>query len=111
MSKLIIIFFVFTFLFLSAGKAYSQEGSYKVGKTSCTIEWSQDDKAYKVYWDQGTGYLLLFYKEEQPNGNMVFDEYERDGVTYTGTFTFRNSSYRSGTYWRSDGKEFSVKRW
>ncbi len=112
-TKLTISIFLFAVLFLGAQKTRAQdgiEGSYSVGKTSCTIEWSQNDKAYKCYWNEGTGYTLIFYKEDQPNGNIVYDEYEKDGVTYTGTFTFKTDSYRSGIYSRSDGKDFSVKR-
>ncbi len=112
-TKLIISLFIYTILFLSSQKAHSQdavEGAYKVGKTSCTIEWSQDSRAYKVYWDQGTGYTLLFYKEDLPNRNVVYDEYEKDGSTYTGTFTFKNDSYSAGVYTRSDGTDFVIKR-
>ena len=60
--------------------------------------------------DQGTGYTLLFYKEDLPNRNVVYNEYEKDGVTYTGTFTFKNDSYMSGVYTRSDGTDFTIKR-
>ncbi len=102
-------------LSLLALKAYSGtagdvEGRYSVGKTSCTIEWDTRDKTYKVYWTEGIGYTTLFFKEELPNGNMVYDEYESDGTTYAGTFTFKNDSYRKGEYERKDGKKFSVKR-
>ena len=89
---------------------YSVEGSYSVGKTSCTIEWDNSDKAYKVYWNEGIGYTLLFYKEELPNGNIVYEEYESSGNTYTGKFTFKDYRYFKGEYERSDGKTFTVRK-
>jgi hypothetical protein len=86
------------------------EGSYTVGKTGCTIEWDSYNKSFQVYWDGGTGYTILFYIKDAPNGNVIYDEYEKDGTTYTGTFTFKSDSYKTGTYSRADGKEFSIKR-
>jgi hypothetical protein len=93
-----------------SGTAGDVEGRYSVGKTSCTIEWDTHDKTYKVYWSEGIGYTTLFFNEELPNGNMVYEENESDGSTYTGTFTFKDQSYRKGEYERKDGKKFSVKR-
>ncbi len=93
-----------------SGTAGDVEGRYTVGKTSCTIEWDTNERAYKVYWTEGIGYTMLFFKEEQPNGNMVYDEYESDGSTYAGTFTFKDGSFRKGQYERKDGKKFNVKR-
>ena len=108
--KLFILLAICTMLF-AVKTTLSQEGRYSVGKTACTIEWSQDSRAYKVYWDEGTGFTLLFYADTYPNGNVVLHETETDGVTMTGTFTFKSDSYRSGEYERYvDGKMFSVKR-
>jgi hypothetical protein len=81
-----------------------------VGKTSCTIEWSTDDRVFKVYWKNGIGYTQLFFKEELPNGNLVYEEYESNGTTYTGKFTFKDSRYSKGEYERSDSEVFIVKR-
>jgi len=91
-------------------KAYDVEGRYAVGKTNCTIEWSESSNAFRVYWDNGTGYTLLFYSDEYPNGNIVYTEYENDGVTYTGTFTFTDSGCSTGKYDRWDGKQFSIRK-
>lgn len=89
---------------------YDVEGRYTVGKTSCTIEWDNYDKAYKVYWSEGIGYTLLFYKDELPNGNIVYEEYESSGNTYTGKFTFKDYRYQRGEYERSDGKVFTIRK-
>jgi hypothetical protein len=107
-NNFILTFPVFRQIFLQSGA--NVEGSYSVSGTSCTIQWSTTDRNFRVYWDEGIGSTILFFKEELPNGNMVYDEYESDGVTYTGTFTFKDNSYRKGQYERNDGKKFNVKR-
>jgi hypothetical protein len=102
-------------IFLISSKSHAQQendiqGKYSVGKTSCTIEWDSGERAYKVYWKEGIGYTLLFYDDVLPNGNIVYKEYESDGNTYTGKFTFKDISYRRGEYERSDGTTLTVKR-
>ena len=111
MRKLFFLIFLIS-LFL-APRTHAQDdvgGKYSVGKTSCTIEWDSNDRVYKVYWSEGTGYTTLFYKEDLPNGNVVYEEYDDRGTTYSGKFTFKSDYYRSGVYERSDGTEFKVKR-
>lgn len=113
MRKLILPIFVFAVLFI-ASNSYSQnvydvEGYYSVGKTGCTITWDTVDRVFKVYWDNGISYTQVYYVEQLPNGNYVYDEYESNGSTYTGTFTFK-SSHNSGVYNRKDGKQFKVNR-
>jgi hypothetical protein len=110
-------YFIITLFLLSlfsvktfSQKTYDVEGRYSVGKTACTIEWDTRNKTYKVYWDEGTGHTLLFFKEESPNGNFVYDEYESDGVTFSGSFIFRDDSHDKGKYERNDGKTFNIKR-
>ncbi len=110
LTSLFVIALIFTAANAYSQKAYEVEGRYAVGKTACTIEWSESSKAFLVYWDNGTGYTLLFYSDEYPNGNIVYTEYESDGVTYTGTFTFIDSGCNSGTYERWDGKKFSIRK-
>ena len=114
MKKTIFFLFLAAGLFLiSSARSFSQdavEGDYYVGKTSCTIEWDNYSKEYRVYWTGGTGYTILSYIKDLPNRNVVYDEYEKDYTTYTGTFTFKNDSYSSGIYSRADGKEFNIKR-
>jgi hypothetical protein len=110
------IFFVITIavLFFASQNLKAQNdavvGDYSVGKTSCTIEWDSYNKEYRVYWSGGTGYTVLMWIKDQPNGNIVYDEYERNWTDYTGEFIFKSDRFLSGTYVRSDGKEFSVRR-
>ena len=111
MKKLQVSIFFFALLFISANtfsqRAIDIEGRYSVGKTACTIEWSGN--ILKVYWDNGTGYTSIVYSDEYPNGNIVYTEYESDGETYTGTFTFEDTACNSGVYERWDGKKFSIR--
>ena len=99
-----------SFTFSHNSHGYSLDGDYKVGKTSCTIQWDDADQLYKVYWENGIGYTVLYYKNELPNGNRVYDEFSSDGKTYTGTFTFKNYKYLKGEYERADEKIFTVTK-
>lgn len=114
MKKYITSLFVLALFFIASNvysqKAYDIEGRYSVGKAYCTVEWSESIRVFKVYWDNGTGYTTLFYTDEYPNGNLVYTEYESDGATYTGTFTFDDSGCSSGIYERADGKKFNVRK-
>jgi len=117
MKKYIYLSVAIPFIFLFAGilraqatsSVYDLEGGYSVGKTSCTIEWSTDDRVFKVYWKNGIGNTLLYFKEELPNGNLVYEEYESNTSAYAGKFTF-NSKYTKGEYERADYTVFKVKR-
>lgn len=113
MRKLILPLFVFAVLFFTAEtrsqNVYDVEGYFNVGKTGCTITWDTVDKVFKVYWDNGVSYTQLYYVEQLPNGNYVYDEYESNGSTYTGRFTFKGN-HNKGVYDRSDGKQFNVSR-
>ena len=95
-------------LFALSSNSFAQlmDGTYSVGKTSCTIE--SAGPTLTVYWKDGVGSTKLSYSEELPNGNLVYDEY--DGDTWTGQFIFKNSSFNSGIYERADGKRFNVRR-
>ncbi len=103
-------------LLLVSSKTYSQDVAevegylYVGGKAACTITWDPGAQVFKVYWDGGTGYTLLFEKGSYPNGNVEYEEYEQDGNTYTGSFIFKDYHCNTGTYYRKDGKSFSVKR-
>jgi len=84
---------------------YDVEGTYSVGKTSCTIRWNTSDKAFRIKWKKGSGYTILI-----PQGDGIFEEYDSSGITYCGIFIFKNSSCLSGTYERADGKKFKVNK-
>jgi len=108
MKKLIFILFLF---FILSSIIFSQEGTYRVGKTSCTIESSHS--YFKVYWENGIGYTQLTYDETYPNGNIVYKEYDyhsENNIEYVGSFIFKDERYLSGIYERADGKTFKLKK-
>lgn len=115
MNKHIKLLFIFTFLFITslclAQQKYGYvEGSYNIGSTVCSVKWDIDGTAFVIYWQDQTSATLLFFREELMNGNMVYDEYASNHTTYTGKFTFKDSSFEEGEYERADGTKFTVKR-
>ena len=105
------IFTITIFLFLLTYISLSQEGTYRVGKTTCTIESSHT--YFKVYWENGVGYTQLTYDETYPNGNVVYKEYDyhsEDNIEYVGSFIFKDERYLSGIYKRADGKTLKLKK-
>ncbi len=82
------------------------EGKFKVGTTTCTVK--PIKMAFEVKWAKGKGTLVFFFKEELPDGKVIYvSEDKPDGVDQ---FIFDNNRHRSGTFRRADGKEFSVSK-
>jgi len=79
-------------------------GEYKVGPTTCAV--TPVKMAYEVRWLKGKGAEMFFFKEER-DGKFVFES-EKDKSGRTGRFVFDDGTYRSGNYYRGDGKIFSV---
>jgi len=115
MNKYLKLIFFFAFL-LIASTAFAQqkygyvEGSYSIGSTVCSVRWDSFGTAFVVYWQDKSEATLLFFREEEMNGNMVYDEYSSDHSTYKGKLTFKDSSFEDGEYVRSDGSVLAVKR-
>jgi hypothetical protein len=115
MNKYIKLLIFSAFLFI-ATSAFAQqkygyvEGSYSIGSTACSIKWDTDGTAFIIYWQDKTSATLLFFREEQMDGKMVYDEYASNRTTYTGKFTFKDSSFEEGEYDRVDGTKLSIKR-
>jgi hypothetical protein len=81
-------------------------GEYKVGTTTCTV--TPAKMAYEVRWLKGKGAEMFFFKEER-DGKFTFES-EKDRSGKTNRFVFDDGTYRSGTYFRGDGKIFSVSK-
>jgi len=81
-------------------------GDYQVGPTTCTV--TPVKMAYEVRWLKGKGAEMFFFKEER-DGKFVFES-EKDKSGRTSRFVFDDGTYRSGTYYRGDGKIFTVGR-
>lgn len=92
-------------LYKSNTSLYDVEGLYSVGKTTCRIKWNANERSYTVKWKKGTGYTYLFLVNDR-----IYDEYDSDGVTYSGRFVFTSADCSFGRYERADGKVFSVTK-
>lgn len=78
------------------------EGKYQVGDTSCTVK--PVKMAFEVRWAKGTGTEMVFFKE----GTTFESDRNKEGGT--DMFAFDDEKYNSGTFTRSDGKTFPIKR-
>ncbi len=81
------------------------EGAYQVGDTSCAVKPAK--MAFEVKWAKGTG-TEMFFSEERDDGKYAFASDSANGKA--NKFVFDDENYNGGTFYRADGKEFSVKR-
>ena len=77
------------------------EGKYQVGETTCTVK--PVKMAFEIKWAKGAGTEMFFSK-----GENTFGSEESDGKT--NRFVFDDENYNSGTFYRRDGKTFTVSR-
>jgi len=77
------------------------EGKYRVGDTTCTVK--PVKMAFEVRWTKGKGVEMFFAKD-----NTTFESSPPDGGP--NQFVFDDENYNSGTFYRADGKTFSVSR-
>jgi hypothetical protein len=75
------------------------DGRYQVGQTTCTVE--PVKMSYAVRWAKGKGVENFVYKNE-----TTFESATDEG----NQFVFDDGNYNSGTFYRSDGKTFAIKR-
>jgi hypothetical protein len=80
-------------------------GEYRVGPATCTIK--PVKMAFEARWKNGKGAEMYFFKGTE-DGKSVF-ETESDKTGKSNKFVM-NDGYSSGTFYRSDGKEFEVGR-
>jgi hypothetical protein len=81
-------------------------GEYQVGTTTCTV--TPAKMAYEVRWLKGKGAEMFFFKEER-DGKFTFES-EKNRSGKTNRFVFDDGTYRSGTYYRGDGKIFTISK-
>ncbi len=77
------------------------EGKYQIGDTSCTVK--PVKMAFEIKWAKGTGVEMFFSKD-----STTFESSPNKGEP--NRFVFDDENYNSGTFYRADGKTFSVKR-
>lgn len=77
------------------------DGKYQVGDTTCTVK--NVEMSFEVKWAKGTG-VELFYTDD----GKTFASDEQEGKT--NRFVFDDENFDSGTFFRRDGKTFTVSR-
>ena len=77
------------------------EGKYQVGETTCTVK--PVKMAFEVRWAKGSGVEMFAFTE----GNTFESAPDQSD---SNKFVFTDENYNSGTFYRADGKSFSVKR-
>lgn len=78
------------------------EGKFQVGDTTCTVK--PINMAFEVRWAKGKGAEVFFFKEGNTFESSPGDDKDPN------TFVFDDENYNSGTFRRSDGTSFPVKR-
>ncbi|MFN2501744.1 MAG: DUF3828 domain-containing protein [Pyrinomonadaceae bacterium] len=77
------------------------EGTYQVGDTTCTV--TPAKMGFEVRWAKGSGVEMYFSNEP-----TTFESSADKGIP--NIFDFADTKYDNGTFQRSDGKPFAVKR-
>jgi hypothetical protein len=77
------------------------EGRYRVGDTTCTVEFK--NKGYAVKWAKGSGIEYFSFV-----GGTTFASSTVESEA--NKFVFDDENYNTGTFFRADGKPFAVSR-
>jgi hypothetical protein len=91
---------------IQPARAGEFEGVYRIGKTRFTVK--PVKMAYQVRWAKGHGSMFFFFSRETPDGKYLF--VSEDGKKAKDNFLFDDSLFLSGTFIRSDGKQFPVRK-
>lgn len=77
------------------------EGRYRVGDTSCTVEFK--NKGYAVRWAKGSGVEYFSFMGDTTFASSTVE-------SEANKFVFDDENYNTGTFFRADGKTFAVSR-
>jgi len=77
------------------------EGRYRVGDTTCTVEFK--NKGYAVKWAKGSGVEYFSFMEGTTFASSTVE-------SEANKFVFDDENYNTGTFFRADGKTFAVSR-
>ncbi|MBK9156383.1 MAG: DUF3828 domain-containing protein [Chloracidobacterium sp.] len=77
------------------------EGRYRVGDTTCTVEFK--NKGYAVKWAKGSGVEYFSFMEGTTFASSTVE-------SEANKFVFDDENYHTGTFFRADGKTFPVSR-
>jgi hypothetical protein len=82
------------------------EGTYQVGDAICTVK--PVKMAFEVKWAKGAG-VEMFFSEGEANDKFIFASRPTNGEK-SNAFSFDDENYKTGTFYRSDGKEMPIKK-
>jgi len=95
-----------SFTALAIGIGGEFEGTYQVGRTTCTVR--PIKMAFEVQWTKGKGSTVFFYESDSRFGGHTYVLEEKpDGFD---RFVFSDERLASGVFIRSDGTRYSVKK-
>ncbi len=77
------------------------EGKYQVGETTCNVK--PVKMAFEVRWAKGSGVEMFAFTEDN-----TFES--APGSNDSNAFVFDDGNYNTGTFYRADGKSFTVRR-
>jgi hypothetical protein len=77
------------------------EGRYRVGDTTCTVEFK--NKGYAVRWAKGSGVEYFSFMGDTTFASSTVE-------SEANKFVFDDENYNTGTFFRADGKTFQVSR-
>ncbi len=107
-SLRLIVFFTLavSFAALALGIGGEFEGTYQVGRTTCTVK--PIKMAFEIRWAKGKGSMVFFYESGSRFGDHAYVSEEKpDGFD---RFVFSDERLASGVFIRSDGVRYPVKK-
>ena len=81
------------------------EGKYQIGDTTAIVK--PIKMAFEVKWAKGTG-SEIFFSQDRANDKYIFASDPKKGKA--NVFSFDDENYNTGTFYRADGKQFTIKR-
>ncbi len=97
---------VVSFATLAIGIGGEFDGTYQVGRTTCTVK--PIKMAFEVRWTKGKGSMVFFYESDSRFGDHTYVSEEKpDGFD---RFVFSDERLASGVFIRSDGVRYPVKK-
>lgn len=95
-----------SFAALAIGTGEEFEGTYQVGRTTCTVK--PIKMAFEIRWTKGKESMVFFYESNSPYGDHTYVSEEKpDGFD---RFVFSDERLTSGVFVRSDGMRYPVEK-
>ena len=81
------------------------EGVYQVGETTCTVK--PIKMAFEVKWAKGSGSEIFFFKDRANDKYIIASDPPKGKAN---VFSFDDAHYNTGTFYRADGKEITIRK-